>query len=97
MKRRQQTVEKERQQAAVFLHLDDIVERATVALIEEAGSDIVTESLLGCFEAEVVLTDCIVALGCEDYTNYYYSEEETDVCTAELEAHEVACAEFFSD
>ena len=29
-------VEKERQQAAVFLHLDDIVERATVALIEEA-------------------------------------------------------------
>ena len=67
------------------------------AVLEEAGSEIVTEILIGCFEAEVVLIDCIVGLSCEDYTIFYYSDEETDACAPEIEAYEVACAEIFSE
>jgi hypothetical protein len=53
-----------------------------------------SEALLTCVQAQITQSTCVNALSCEEYNEYYQSEEEEFPCSAEYLAFEEACGEF---
>ena len=68
-----------------------------VEVLEEVGPQAATESLIGCFEAQIVLSDCFVSASCEAYTAFYYTEELPEACAAEVAAIDLACEDFTTE
>ena len=53
-----------------------------------------SEAILECLNADLALSRCIVDLNCEEYTRYYYSDDENLPC-AEIQAtYDAACDGF---
>ena len=68
-----------------------------VEVLEESGPQAVTEILIECFEARIVLSDCFVSASCEDYTAFYYTEEPPEACAAQVATFVVACDDFTTE
>ncbi|MGB0647169.1 MAG: hypothetical protein ACPGQS_08330 [Bradymonadia bacterium] len=64
-------------------------------LVESEREALESEDFLACLRADVTLMTCIVNLSCEDHITFYYSEEDTDICSTEVSGYVSACESFF--
>ncbi len=54
-----------------------------------------SEALIACLNADVALSRCVATLNCDDYTRYYYSDQEENLpCAAEESTYDEVCDGF---